>query len=394
MIEFIQAYQDKPGIREVLHCLKQAQVRSYFVGGAVRDWLLGERTWDLDIVVMDWPPAFVECIRRQMSLHLSEASPFLTYRVVLPSGGHIDLARARKERYPHPGALPEVKPTDQLHEDLGRRDFTINAMAIEIYPDAGRFHDPFGGRTDLSAGWIRVLHQGSFQDDPTRAFRAIRYAVRFGFRYAPETEQEWDHARAVLPEISFERIKNEFKRMTLESQAVGMVQEIHRLQLLESYRPEFRAQPEALKILPHIPRTDESDWVLLFAPFCLHTPKIFELSLTREERKFFQDLHALLHAQDLGTTFEEIHRRWKSTDTRALRFAALYKRHPLLQEYAEKREQTRLSITGQYLRDLGIEGQKVGEILDRLFVEKLKGRLTSLQEELRYLHDILLKSSQ
>ncbi len=390
MIEFLQAYREKPGVREILYCLQTLKIRSYFVGGVVRDWLLGGRTLDLDIVVLDWSSHLLPCIEDHARIAPRQASPFLTYRLPLPPSGHIDLARARRETYPKPGVLPEVEPTTEMIEDLARRDFTINAMAVEIYPNPGQFHDPFQGKKDLQEGWIRVLKPGSFRDDPTRAFRAIRYAKRFGFQYAPETEQEWTNARSVLPEISFERIKNEFKRFTLEPRAVEMVREVHRLELLKAYHPQLQAHPEALALLPKVPRTDESDWVLLFAPFCLQFPEILTFPLTREERKFFQDLHAVLQDPAPGNSWEEVHHKWKTADARALRFAALLKHHALLQEYAEKRDQTRLAITGQYLKDLGLEGPKVGEILDRLFVEKLKGRLTSLQEELRYLHEVLL----
>src|SRR5207248_604530 len=100
----------------------------------------------------------------------------------------VDLAATRRERYPHPGSLPVVEPAG-IEEDLGRRDFTVNAIAAAISGCRfGEVLDPFDGRTDLDAGAIRILHDGSFHDDPTRLFRAVRYASRLGFTIEPHTD--------------------------------------------------------------------------------------------------------------------------------------------------------------------------------------------------------------
>ena len=100
----------------------------------------------------------------------------------------VDIATARAESYPHPGALPEVEPTAGIAADLARRDFTINAMAIPLRRDP-ELIDPHGGKQDLEAGLLRILHPRSFEDDPTRALRAARYAARFGFELEPDTAE-------------------------------------------------------------------------------------------------------------------------------------------------------------------------------------------------------------
>src|SRR5690606_25329122 len=109
----------------------------------------------------------------------AEHERFGTAKVVL-EGHEVDLAGARRETYPEPGALPVVEPADSIEQDLARRDFTINAMALSL-DDPAEPIDPHGGAADLDAGLLRVLHPGSFADDPTRALRAARYAARFGF---------------------------------------------------------------------------------------------------------------------------------------------------------------------------------------------------------------------
>lgn len=156
----------------------------YVVGGAVRDWLLGLGRVDADLVVVG---DAVSLARRLGAEPLAEHARFATAKVEL-DGHEIDLATARTETYPHPGALPEVAPAASIEEELGRRDFTINAMAVPLEGEP-RLIDPHGGEADLAAGLLRILHPGSFADDPTRAIRAARYAARLGFELEDETER-------------------------------------------------------------------------------------------------------------------------------------------------------------------------------------------------------------
>ena len=127
-------------------------------------------------------------------------------------GLEVDLASARAESYPHPGALPEVRPAT-LVDDLARRDFTINAMAIPLAGEP-ELIDPHGGLADLERGVLRVLHDGSFVDDPTRALRAARYTARFGFEVEAETERL---ARAAdLGTVSENRVEAELRKLAAE----------------------------------------------------------------------------------------------------------------------------------------------------------------------------------
>lgn len=153
----------------------------YLVGGAVRDLLLGQARGDIDLVVVGDAAE----LAASLGADAIEHERFSTAKVQL-DGHEIDIARARAETYPHPGALPVVEPATDLEADLARRDFTINAMAIPLQ-GAAELIDPHGGQADLEAGLLRVLHSRSFEDDPTRALRAARYAARFGFEPDPGT---------------------------------------------------------------------------------------------------------------------------------------------------------------------------------------------------------------
>jgi tRNA nucleotidyltransferase (CCA-adding enzyme) len=184
----------------------------YLVGGAVRDLLLGRPRADVDLVVVGDAAA----LATRLGAEMIENERFATAKVRL-DGHELDLATARTETYPRPGALPEVAPAGEIESDLARRDFTINAIALPLRGDPVPI-DPHGGRADLEASLLRVLHRRSFVDDPTRALRAARYAARFGFRLEQETEallRETD-----LETVSADRRRAELLRLAAEPEAV------------------------------------------------------------------------------------------------------------------------------------------------------------------------------
>ena len=148
----------------------------------------------------------------RLGAETEEHERFATAKVRL-EGHEIDIAGARAETYPHPGALPTVEPAGDIETDLERRDFTINAMAVPLQGEPGLI-DPCGGKADLEAGLLRVLHPRSFADDPTRALRAARYAARFVFRLESGTEsllRETD-----LETVSADRRRAELLRLAAE----------------------------------------------------------------------------------------------------------------------------------------------------------------------------------
>jgi len=183
----------------------------YVVGGAVRDLLLGRDRADLDLVVEGDAAGLATRLGAEPVAH----ERFGTAKVEI-EGHELDIASARSEAYPHPGALPEVTVPARIEADLGRRDFTVNAMAIPLGADV-RLIDPYGGEADLEPGLLRVLHERSFVDDPTRAIRAARYAARFGFDLEPETERLL--RAADLETVSADRREAELLRLADEATA-------------------------------------------------------------------------------------------------------------------------------------------------------------------------------
>lgn len=183
----------------------------YLVGGAVRDLLLGRDRADVDLVVVGDAAAFAA----RLGADPVEHERFATAKVEL-DGHEVDVATARTETYSAPGVLPEIAPASEIEADLGRRDFTINAIALSLSGEP-RLIDPYDGRADLDAGLLRTLHPGSFVDDPTRALRAARYAARFGFDLDPKTESLL--RAADLETVSADRRHAELLRLAAEPEA-------------------------------------------------------------------------------------------------------------------------------------------------------------------------------
>ncbi len=166
---------------------RQQGVPAYLVGGFVRDLLLERENRDLDVVVEGDGIEFAGLLAEAFGGRVRAHRAFLTAVVVDPQGFHVDVATARSEFYRQPAALPEVR-TSALRQDLFRRDFTINTLAIRLGPEPGfDLIDFFGGRRDLKDKTLRVLHSLSFIDDPTRILRAVRLELRLGFQISPET---------------------------------------------------------------------------------------------------------------------------------------------------------------------------------------------------------------
>ncbi len=200
--------ENLPGI-DVLRTVGET-VPAYLVGGAVRDLLLGKDRTDLDVVVEAEVGPLAESLGGEVTSH----DRFETATVRL-EGVTVDLARSRAEIYAQPGALPEVRPAP-VQEDLARRDFTINAMALPLRGPA-ELIDPHGGLPDLGLGLLRILHPRSFVDDPTRALRAARYAARLDMELEPNTAKQM--AIVDLSSVSADRVDAEVRRIAAEETA-------------------------------------------------------------------------------------------------------------------------------------------------------------------------------
>lgn len=196
--------------------------RPYLVGGPVRDLLLGRHAIDIDLTLEEGSSTLARALAKRVEGRVRSFPQFLTYKVTAEGFPEIDIATARKERYRQPGSLPAVTP-GRLKDDLLRRDFTINAVALGLLDD--KLHDPADGAQDIRDGVVRVLHDRSFIDDPTRIFRAIRLATRLQFTIHPDTARVMREALEsnALGSVSRERIWRELFLAMDEEQTAAVL---------------------------------------------------------------------------------------------------------------------------------------------------------------------------
>ena len=233
-----------PGMERLLPAL-EGLPPAYLVGGAVRDLLLGGDPLDIDIAIEGDARSAARALADRLGGEAREYDRFGTADVIV-GGQTLHLVSTREETYDAPGELPRVTLAS-LADDLRRRDFTVNAMAIGLTgDDFGHLYDPHGGLGDIGAGVIRVLHERSFLDDPTRLLRAIRYATRLGFDLDPETERLAREAVAAdaLSTVSGARIRDELMDLLRETDAPAAIERMRDLEIHSALHPELDPDPE------------------------------------------------------------------------------------------------------------------------------------------------------
>ncbi len=226
----------------------QMHLPVYLAGGVVRDVLLGLTPDDFDMVVEGSAPALARALAAAHGGEVRVHAPFGTATWFLPDGEVVDLASARTETYAAPAALPTVRAPASIADDLRRRDFSINALAVRV--DSGEVLDLHGGQADLAARLIRVLHPRSFVDDPTRLFRAARYAGRLGFALAPETAALIPGAWQSLAALSADRLRHEFELIFREANANAILAQLDTLDILRHAHPALHWAGQTIPPLP------------------------------------------------------------------------------------------------------------------------------------------------
>ncbi len=350
-----------PGLQTVREAAAELPV--YVVGGVVRDLLIGERRSDLDLVV----EGEIGPLAERLGGELVEHERFRTATVTLPSG-EVDIAQARGESYPRPGALPEVRPAT-IADDLARRDFTINAMAVPLAE--GALLDPHGGVEDLRAGLIRILHPGSFRDDPTRALRAGRYAARLGFELAPETEARLSEAD--LSTVSEDRLTSELARIAVERKPSAALALIERWGVLElGWGPRLAGGLEELF-------ERDADW----AGYADRDTAILLTVAPGDHAKRLRARAAALaqHGRPGSPAEVQILAHDHVPEVLAIARAA---GADWLDDYVGRLRHVELEVSGYDLIEAGVpEGPAIGRGLNAALAAKLDGEASGREQELR-----------
>jgi tRNA nucleotidyltransferase (CCA-adding enzyme) len=389
--ELLAAVRSLPAAPALLDHLTD-ELPVYLVGGAVRDLLLGGRPLDLDLVVEGDSARVADALGGEVRTH----DRFGTSTVSL-DGFTYDLARSRRETYARPGALPDVSPAP-LSEDLLRRDFTVNALAIALVgPEAGSLEAAPLGLDDLERRTLRVLHDASFIDDPTRALRLARYASRLEFDIEPDTRALLESAldAGAITTVSGSRIGAELRVLAREPDPVSALRCLGELGIAHAIHPALGLDDEplarrALALLPGDGRRD----LLALALAARHVPPP-ELAYLLHTLAFeAADRHAILAAATRAATLagdlERAERPSEIADAAAdagpelvALTGALGPDHQAREWLANLRH-VRLEIDGNDLIEAGVrEGPAIGVGLHAAFLAKLDGRVSGREAELR-----------
>ncbi len=368
----------------------------YLVGGGVRDLLLGRAHVDLDLVVEGDAIALAEALAGDLPARLVTHPRFRT-AALQGERFRLDLARARSERYGRPGALPSVRP-GSLADDLARRDFTVNAMALRLSrPGAGELTDPRGGRDDLRRRLVRALHDASFRDDATRILRALRYTGRLGFRLAPATAKFLRRDLPYLDTISGARLRHELERIAAEERAADIVRLARRYGALEAMHPALRVDRRAMRGLSRlgevIPAHREAVlFCLLLADASANEAEsaIDRLALTGAQASAVRAFVALRAVErDLSQPSlspSGAVRLLKDRPPQAIEAFALWTGRRLASErartYLAEWRHLRPRLSGHDVQALGVpRGPQIGAALSTLRESRLNGRTKSRRDE-------------
>jgi tRNA nucleotidyltransferase (CCA-adding enzyme) len=381
-----------PGM-EVLLPLLEGLPPTYLVGGAVRDLLLGAEHVDLDIAVEGDVRSVARALGGTAQVH--ERFGTATVRI---GDLVVDLATTRTESYDEPGALPRVSAAT-LEEDLRRRDFAVNAMAVALRgDDLGHLYDPCGGLADLRAGVIRILHRGSFLDDPTRLLRAVRYETRLGFRMDEDTERA---ARAAVAEeamstVSGARVRDELMDLLAEPDVPTGIERMRDLGLDRALHPALDPDPDLVASASLGAAALGGDRALAaLAALCAGAPEELDLwlaGLQLEARDRDAVSRAARVAPRLAAELRERERTpselrallgREPPEALALALALGAPSEPILR-WVTSLSRVRLEIGGADLLAAGVpEGPAIGRALEETLRRKLDGLVGGRDEELR-----------
>lgn len=254
-------------LNAIAQAAQHANIPLYLVGGTVRDLLLHRANLDLDFVVVGDAIAFAQHMQTQFGGSITAHPPFgtatwqiSTQAFPLATPLIVDFASARQETYAYPGALPTVTLANNIETDLARRDFTLNALAYTLSPPSqlGQIIDPFGGMADLEGRVLRVLHDESFIDDPTRILRGYRYCARLQATFDVHTQTLIPPALPHFDAVSGERIRHEFDLLLTQAHPEAVLQAMDTDGVLHAIHPAFQVSDAILRSFVRLQETTVS----------------------------------------------------------------------------------------------------------------------------------------
>ncbi|MDY7033555.1 MAG: CBS domain-containing protein, partial [Thermodesulfobacteriota bacterium] len=390
---------------------------AYLTGGIVRDLILRRENLDVDIVVEGDGIELAKQFSKDCSCKVKSYKKFGTATLIFPDGFRIDIATARLEYYESPAALPTVEHSS-IKLDLYRRDFTMNTLAIRLNPAGfGELIDFFGGQKDIKERMIRVIHNLSFVEDPTRIFRAIRFEQRFGFHIGRHTIKLIKNAVKMnfLDQLDGYRFFSELVHIFEEEEPIPVIKRLVELDILRFIHPRIQFNEKKKKTLENIRdviswydllflEEKYEKWLIYFSGLVdsLNKQEIREvckrLSMTEKNEKRvikgIQEAESTLRRIDKSSKIEKsaIYRILKPLPTETLLYsmAQTDKKHirKAISIYFTQLKSTKLHINGENLKSMGITpGIIFKEIMDALMEAKLDGRVETKEDEIKFVKE-------
>ncbi len=390
--------------------------KAYVVGGFVRDLILKRPNLDLDVVIEGDAISFIKSWEKD-ACHVAIHSKYKTGTIVFPDGKKVDIATARREFYEYPVAQPQVS-SDSLKHDLYRRDFTINAMAISINSSNwGQLIDYFGGRRDLQRKTLKVLHNLSFVEDPTRIIRGIRLEQRLGFKIEDNSLRLLNSCvkGGLLSLLSGFRLRSELQLSFMEKRPHTFLHRMEDLGVWEILFPGIKIGKISLKVFRRLsaflkrisndlPFFDGKEWLVFLCAMVMESTDTVQFSvedrlhLSPGERRIVNSALSGLGAaeQELGYRTPVANSLiymylWESDFITCLFWAAATNRSRVRRRiilYLTRLHRVEPMLTGRDLLDLGFrEGPLIGDIIFDLKLARLDGELETREEEMDWIRN-------
>ena len=369
-------------------------VNAYIIGGVVRDLILRKPIYDIDIVIEGDAIAFCSFMEERSVGDVSRrAEDFGTAKFKFKEflDYEIDFASTRTERYPKSGHLPVVdKIACSLKEDILRRDFRVNALAIKINEKAfGELIDYTDGIEDIETKELKILHDESFVDDPTRIIRGLRFVHKLGFSLEEKTKilQQKYLKDFDTEDICYERIKQVIKLAFNLNSSELMVDFIKNdvYKLLCSKPRAFDVSKLNNVILDNLAIiSKESIWLIYLASL-ISFQEAEKLNLTNKEKQIIKSVERLLAQNiDINSNFE-VYNLFKNEPLEAVVAYSAFDKNNIVQKYLLILKDIKPILNGNDLINLGVpKGKLIGDILNKILEEKLNGRLNSCEEEVNF----------
>lgn len=378
----------------LLACSKianQYDYKIYLIGGVVRDLLLNRTIFDVDITVEGDAINFCHKLSENKLCKIIQVQNDLkTAKVNFNNKIEVDFASTRQEFYPRRGHLPVVARLGcTLEEDVYRRDFTVNSLAISLNQENfGDIIDYVNGLNDIDKKLLRILHDNSFNEDPSRIIRGVKFATRFNFNREEKTKnlQEEYQNHNLHKDISWSRIKSELRQtFSLNNPKafdIFINNEVYKLVYGE------KTNIKGLEIKTLIDKYPVQHVWLVYLGCSLRNKEIIEnLCFTREEQKIFSDIEKLLnHNLSLLNSNYQIYKFFSKCATEAILVYYLQTKRKEALIYLEKLSHVKVCINGNDLLNIGVkEGKEVGVLLEQILRKKLDGNLVSKDDEIKFI---------